>query len=102
MDKNFGILMKCYLGVRGPPAEFLRTQVQTILSRMLRQASSASRKYLRSMVKTTQLHELIEFFHAFVGFCVDPSSLLSPLSKLLEVCFQLFVIDSNVHFVPLI
>lgn len=37
--------------------------------------------YLRSMIRTTQLHELIEFFHAFVGFCVDPSSLLSPLSK---------------------
>ncbi|XP_037051116.1 protein unc-80 homolog isoform X4 [Bradysia coprophila] len=69
----------CNDGIRGPPAEFLRTQVQTILSRMLRQASSASRKYLRTMVKTTQLHELIEFFHAFVGFCVDPSSLLSPL-----------------------
>lgn len=33
------------------------------------------------MVKTSQLHELMEFFHAFVGFCVDPSSLLSPLSK---------------------
>ena len=32
-------------------------------------------------MKTAQLHELIEFFHAFVGFCVDPSSLLSPLSK---------------------
>lgn len=32
-------------------------------------------------MKSAQLHELTEFFHAFVGFCVDPSSLLSPLSK---------------------
>lgn len=48
---------------------------------MLRQAAADSRRYLRNMVKTAQLHELIEFFHAFVGFCVDPSSLLSPLSK---------------------
>lgn len=89
------IYRQCCLGVRGPPAEFLRTQVQTILSRMLRQASSASRKYLRCMVKTTQLHELIEFFHAFVGFCVDPSSLLSPLSELHEMFVPLFTIDSN-------
>lgn len=71
----------CNDGIRGPPAEFLRTQCQTILSRMMRQAPSKTRAYLRKMVKTSQLHELIEFFHAFVGFCVDPTSLLSPLSK---------------------
>lgn len=71
----------CNEGIRGPPAEFLRTQCQAILSRMLRQESSGTRQYLRKMVKTTQLHELVEFFHAFVGFCVDPTSLLSPLSE---------------------
>lgn len=71
----------CNDGIRGPPAEFLRTQCQAILSRMLRQSPPNTRQYLRKMVKTTQLHELIEFFHAFVGFCVDPTSLLSPLSK---------------------
>ena len=49
---------------------------------MLRQASVLSKTYLREMIRTTPLHELIEFFHAFVGFCVDPSSLLSPLSEL--------------------
>lgn len=72
----------CNDGIRGPPAEFLRTQCHTILSRMLRTAAPMSRNYLRDMVRTTPLHELVEFFHAFVGFCVDPSSLLSPLSKL--------------------
>lgn len=73
----------CNDGIRGPPAEFLRTQCQTILLRMLRQSPSKTRAYLRNMIKTTQLHELIEFFHAFVGFCVDPTSLLSPLSECL-------------------
>lgn len=68
-------------GNRVPPAEVLRTACHSILSRLLRQASKLSKAYLRSMIRTTQLHELIEFFHAFVGFCVDPSSLLSPLSK---------------------
>lgn len=71
----------CNDGIRGPPAEFLRTQCHTILSRMLRMAAPKSRNYLRDMAKKTPLHELVEFFHAFVGFCVDPSSLLSPLSE---------------------
>ncbi|XP_038122393.1 protein unc-80 homolog isoform X5 [Culex quinquefasciatus] len=70
----------CNDGNRGPPAEVLRTTCHSILSRLLRQASKPSKAYLRNMIRTTQLHELIEFFHAFVGFCVDPSSLLSPLS----------------------
>lgn len=68
-------------GIRGPPAEFLRTQSQKILTKLMRQSSTQSRDYLRNMVKTTPLHELMEFFHAFVGFCIDPSSLLSPLSE---------------------
>lgn len=70
----------CNDGNRVPPAEVLRTTCHSILSRLLRQASKLSKAYLRSMIRTTQLHELIEFFHAFVGFCVDPSSLLSPLN----------------------
>lgn len=71
----------CNDGVRGAQAEFLRLQCNSNLSRLLKQASSLSKKYLREMVHDSSLHELIEFFHAFVGFCVDPSSLLSPLSK---------------------
>ncbi|XP_037920959.1 protein unc-80 homolog [Hermetia illucens] len=70
----------CNDGIRGPPAEFLRVQCQKILSRMLRQVSSQTKSYLRKMVKTSTIHEIVDFFHAFVGFCVDPSSLLSPLN----------------------
>lgn len=72
----------CNEGVRGAQAEFLRLQCNSNLSRLLKQASSLSKKYLREMIRESSLHELIEFFHAFVGFCVDPSSLLSPLSKI--------------------
>lgn len=71
----------CSEAIRGQPAELLRAQCHSILARMLRQEPSNTRQYLRKMVKTTQLHELVEFFHAFVGFCVDPTSLLSPLSE---------------------
>jgi protein unc-80 len=71
----------CNDGVRGAQAEFLRLQCNSNLSRLLKQAPSLAKKYLRDMVRDSSLHELIEFFHSFVGFCVDPSSLLSPLSK---------------------
>jgi hypothetical protein len=71
----------CNEGVRGAQADFLRLQCNSNLSRLLKQASSFSKKYLRNMIQESTLNELIEFFHAFVGFCVDPSSLLSPLSK---------------------
>lgn len=84
LSLSFGFLPKSffgYIGIRGPPAEFLRTQCHSILSRLLRQLSSMSKSYLRNMVRATPLLELIDFFHAFVGFCIDPSSLLSPLSK---------------------
>lgn len=71
----------CNDGVRTAQAEFLRLQCNSNLSRLLKQASGLSKKYLRDMIRESSLHELIEFFHAFVGFCVDPNSLLSPLSE---------------------
>ncbi|KAH8311397.1 hypothetical protein KR044_006087 [Drosophila immigrans] len=70
----------CNDGVRGPPADFLRNQCQKILSRMLRQAGQRTKRFLQEMVKTSPLPELIDYFHAFLAFCVDPSSLLSPLT----------------------
>ncbi|XP_059219259.1 protein unc-80 homolog isoform X2 [Stomoxys calcitrans] len=70
----------CNEGVRGPPADFLRSQCQKILSRLLRHASQRTKKYLQDMVKNAGLQELVDFFHAFCAFCVDPSSLLSPLT----------------------
>jgi hypothetical protein len=33
------------------------------------------------MVCNQTISDILDFFHAYVGFCVDPSSLLSPLSK---------------------
>lgn len=71
----------CNDGIRGAQAEFLRLQCNSNLSRLLKQSSSHSKKYLRNMIRKLSIQELIDFFHSFVGFCVDPNSLLSPLSK---------------------
>ncbi|XP_067617924.1 protein unc-80 homolog isoform X6 [Eurosta solidaginis] len=70
----------CNDGVRGPPADFLRSQCLKILTRILRQAGQRTKRYLQEMVKKSDLQELVDFLHAFVAFCVDPSSLLSPLT----------------------
>jgi protein unc-80 len=68
-------------GARGAQAEFLRLQCNSNLSRLFKLSFDYSKKFLRNMIRDSTLNEIVEFFHAFVGFCVDPSSLLSPLSK---------------------
>uniref|UniRef100_A0AAG5CN78 Protein unc-80 homolog n=1 Tax=Anopheles atroparvus TaxID=41427 RepID=A0AAG5CN78_ANOAO len=65
---------------RGPPAEVLRTTCNSILSRLLRQNGKILKGNLRSFIKESPLHEIADFFHAYLGYCVDPSSLLSPLN----------------------
>ncbi|XP_041761318.1 protein unc-80 homolog isoform X1 [Anopheles merus] len=65
---------------RGPPAEVLRTTCNSILSRLLRQNGKILKANLRAFIKESPMHEITDFFHAYLGFCVDPSSLLSPLN----------------------
>lgn len=72
----------CNDGHRGPPADFLRHTGQALLARLHRHDQSAFRRFLRTYVKVRPIPEILEFFHAFLGFCVDPGSLLSPMSKL--------------------
>lgn len=66
---------------RGPPAEFLRTQSQNILVKLNRASNKQFSTFLKDFISSNTLVDILDFFHAYVGFCVDPSSLLSPLSK---------------------
>ncbi|XP_042207937.1 protein unc-80 homolog isoform X3 [Homarus americanus] len=79
--RHLGCQHGCNDGHRGPPADFLRYTGQGLLARLYRSDQSAFRKYLRMYVKTKTMMEILEFFHAFLGFCVDPGSLLSPISQ---------------------
>ncbi|CAK9824157.1 Protein unc-80 homolog [Anthophora retusa] len=79
--KHLGCPQSCSEGIRGPQADFCRSQSQTILSKLYRASSKQFSRFLRSMVREQPIPEILEFFHAFVGFCVDPSSLLSPLNQ---------------------
>lgn len=79
--KHLGCQHGCAEGQRGPAAEFLRTQCQNILGKLNRASSKQFKSFLRDYARNQPLIEIMEFFHAYVGFCIDPSSLLSPLSK---------------------
>lgn len=79
--KHLGCPHGCNEGQRGPAAEFLRTQCQNILSKLHRASNKQFTYYLRDYVKYKPLPIILDLFHAYVGFCIDPSSLLSPLSK---------------------
>lgn len=80
--RHLGCQHGCNEGHRGPPADFLRHTGQAVLSRLHRHDQSAFRRFLRSYVKVRPIPEILDFFHAFLGFCIDPGSLLSPMSKL--------------------
>ncbi|XP_066978451.1 protein unc-80 homolog isoform X1 [Macrobrachium rosenbergii] len=79
--RHLGCPHGCNEGARGPPADFLRYTAQALLGRLCRFDQSEFRRFLRSFVKTKSLQDILEFFHAFLGFCVDPASLLSPMSN---------------------
>jgi len=79
--KHLGCSHGCGDGLRGPPADFLRSQGQTILVKLHHNNQTQFAKFLREFVKEQTLADVLEFFHAYLGFCVDPTSLLSPLSK---------------------
>ncbi|XP_029661672.1 protein unc-80 homolog [Formica exsecta] len=79
--KHLGCPHGCLDGVRGPQADICRSQGQTILTKLHRASSRQFSRFLRTMIREQPLTEIMDFFHAYVGYCVDPSSLLSPLNQ---------------------
>ncbi|KAL1453471.1 hypothetical protein WDU94_007606 [Cyamophila willieti] len=79
--RHLGCPHGCGDGQRGPPGNFLRSQATSLLTKLKRVNPKLFSKFLKNMVQKYALNEVLEFYHAYVGFCVDPTSLLSPLSK---------------------
>lgn len=79
--KHLGCPHGCADGQRGPAAEFLRTQCQNILTRLHKSSQKNFKNFLKEYIKKQPLTEIMEVFHAYLGYCIDPTSLLSPLSK---------------------
>lgn len=82
--KHLGCPYGCLEGVRGPQADICRSQGQTILTKLHRASSRQFSRFLKTMMREQPLAEILDFFHSYVGYCVDPSSLLSPLSKYIK------------------
>ncbi|KYN10340.1 Protein unc-80 like protein, partial [Trachymyrmex cornetzi] len=79
--RHLGCPHGCLDGVRGAQADICRSQGQTILTKLHRASSRQFSRFLRTMIREQPLTEILDFFHAYVGYCVDPSSLLSPLNQ---------------------
>ncbi|XP_034937651.1 protein unc-80 homolog isoform X5 [Chelonus insularis] len=79
--KHLGCPNGCADGIRGPQADFCRTQASTILSKLYRTDSQQFSKTLRAMIRNQPIADILELFHSYVGFCVEPTSLLSPLNQ---------------------
>lgn len=80
--RHLGCPHGCLDGIRGPQADFCRSQIQTIFNKLHKASSKQFSSFLRDIVKVRRITNVIEFFHSYIGFCMDQSSLLSPLSKL--------------------
>ncbi|XP_044582761.1 protein unc-80 homolog isoform X12 [Cotesia glomerata] len=79
--KHLGCPHGCADGIRGPQADFCRSQVSNLLSKLFQSSSRQFSRTLRLMVRNQPISEILELFHSYVGFCVEPSSLLSPLNQ---------------------
>ncbi|KAJ1528104.1 hypothetical protein ONE63_008019 [Megalurothrips usitatus] len=84
--RHLGCPYGCEEGQRGAPADFLRSQGQSLMARLQRSAPRQFAAFLRQMVKLQSLQDVMDLFHAYVGFCVDPSTLLSPLTDQKRSC----------------
>ncbi|KAK9704328.1 hypothetical protein QE152_g28369 [Popillia japonica] len=80
--KHLGCPHGCADGQRGPAAEFLRMAKEVQLLNFYAHNVKIFwfSRFLRDYVRYQSLNDILDFFHAYVGFCIDPSSLLSPLS----------------------
>ncbi|KAE8737653.1 hypothetical protein FOCC_FOCC016879, partial [Frankliniella occidentalis] len=84
--RHLGCPYGCEEGQRGPPADFLRSQGQSIMARLQRASPRHFGAFLRQLVHLSPLQDVMDLFHAYVGFCVDPSTLLSPLTDQKRSC----------------
>nr|CAH7758097.1 unnamed protein product [Callosobruchus chinensis] len=62
------------------PEKFISPH-RLMMNIIVRASGKMLKNYLRDYVKYQSMNDILDFFHAYLGYCVDPSSLLSPLSK---------------------
>ncbi|CAB3250721.1 unnamed protein product [Arctia plantaginis] len=84
--RQLGCSHGCTSALRGPQAECLRVQARNSL-RQLRSASIPKfTMRLKEMTKYSPIREVLDNLHAAVGFCAEPSTLVSPMNQQKRGC----------------
>ena len=79
--RHLGCLNGCIDRNRGSQSDVCRLQVQNIFNRLSNVSPKYFKKYFKIYINDYDVLDVIDFFHAYIGFCIDAGSLLSPLSK---------------------
>ena len=74
--KSLGCAHGCGDGLRGRHGDNLRQKGHNCLQRLQRINAPLFRSYMQESIKTRPIQEMVDFFHAFLGFCVDPVLIL--------------------------
>ncbi|XP_060802082.1 protein unc-80 homolog isoform X1 [Amyelois transitella] len=79
--RQLGCSHGCSTALRGPQAECLRVQARNSL-RELRSADIPKFTIrIKEMTKFAPIREVLDNLHATIGFCVEPTSLVSPMNQ---------------------
>ncbi|CAH2040543.1 unnamed protein product, partial [Iphiclides podalirius] len=79
--RQLGCSHGCTSALRGPQAECLRVQARNSL-RQLRSASVAKfNQRIKEMTKFAPIREVLDNLHAAIGFCAEPSNMVSPMNQ---------------------
>ncbi|KAL4233067.1 Protein unc-80 [Mactra antiquata] len=76
--RSLGCPHGCGDGLRGRHGDLLRQKGHNCLLRLQKLNPSMFNSYMKDNVKTRPIQEVVDFFHAFLGFCVDPVYLMQP------------------------
>ncbi|KAL0832090.1 hypothetical protein ABMA28_001576 [Loxostege sticticalis] len=79
--RQLGCSHGCMTALRGPQAECLRVQARNSLRQLRSAAIPKFTMRLKEMTKYAPIREVLDNLHATVGFCVEPSTLVSPMSQ---------------------
>ncbi|KAL8568215.1 hypothetical protein ACOMHN_027738 [Nucella lapillus] len=71
--KSLGCPHGCGDGVVGPLGHHLRLKGQNCLHRLHKVNPALFHKFFRDTVRRRPLQETVDFLHAFLGFCLDPT-----------------------------
>lgn len=93
--RTLGCSHGCPKSLRGPQAECLRVQAKNTL-RELRSANIPKFSLrLKEMTKFAPIWDVIENLHATLGYCADPSTMVSPMSKYQSEFVQMLIDSSS-------